>query len=125
MEWKNVLVTIGAVSCVFLPPTVLQGCALFSSYWINYQNDTIKSGCYRGVLYTSGCPDGVEGIVGLSGGICIYTEFGDYGIGWASYVSFLSPLYLFLLFCRKPRKPRNGEGGQRTHYGSVQVAGGK
>lgn len=47
---------IGVIICL-LPSISLQGCGLFSPYWI--KNDA-TSDCYRGVVYNVDCPDNVE-----------------------------------------------------------------
>lgn len=63
---------IGVIICL-LPSISLQGCGLFSPYWI--KNDA-TSDCYRGVVYNVDCPDNVEGKKNQSSlEICLIIDF--------------------------------------------------
>lgn len=42
------------ICCLFLPCTVLQTCGIFSPYWMQ---DPHNRECFRGILYSVGCPD--------------------------------------------------------------------
>lgn len=57
------------ICCLFLPCTVLQTCGIFSPYWMQ---DPHNRECFRGILYSVGCPDYNPGLGPLVTGLQIF-----------------------------------------------------
>lgn len=96
---------IGVIICL-LPSISLQGCGLFSPYWI--KNDA-TSDCYRGVVYNVDCPDNVEGKKNQSSlEICLIIDF--------FFKCFIC--MFFILTYYRTRKYSSCASGNLLHYHS-------